>query len=274
MADVISETGSATLTNVSDSKVNKSSASAQTDSAFQADRRRDQTKVIAVGSVPKNGAGEMSMRLADPMEVVAYKTGASDTETKADGPRIIKHNGTIMSDRPLEIILDGKVISEADMEKIDPADIHSISVDKDQPGQPDRIRIQTKENAESTRQAETSVSLVKDIPTKNAVLPEFPGGMEQLMMWLASNLRYPKEAHDKNIEGKVVVSFTITKEGKVRDASVAKSVSPSLDAEALRIVGAMPDWTPGKVEGENIDCSFSLPINFRLQGDSAIQAEH
>ena len=95
--------------------------------------------------------------------------------------------------------------------------------------------------------------------------PMFPGGMEELMKFLQRNVRYPKEAQEQGKQGRVIVQFVVNKDGSITDAKIAKSVDPQLDAEALRVVNAMPDWTPGKQKGEPVRTRFTLPVTFRLQ---------
>lgn len=95
--------------------------------------------------------------------------------------------------------------------------------------------------------------------------PSFPGGDVACMKWLSENVKYPAEAVEKGIKGKVIVQFVVTKEGKIADAEVARSVDPLLDAEALRAIRSMPDWEPAKRDGQNIAVKYSLPITFSLQ---------
>lgn len=96
-------------------------------------------------------------------------------------------------------------------------------------------------------------------------MPEFPGGMTGLMQHLSKNIRYPAEAHTNNIQGRVVVSVIINTEGKVTNAQIVQGVAPSLDAEALRVTGTMPDWIPGTKDGKPVNVKYTLPVVFRLQ---------
>ena len=96
-------------------------------------------------------------------------------------------------------------------------------------------------------------------------MPEFPGGMTGLMQHLSKNIRYPAEAHTNNIQGRVVVSVIINTEGKVTNAQIVQGVAPSLDAEALRVTGTMPDWIPGTKEGKPVNVKYTFPVVFRLQ---------
>ena len=94
--------------------------------------------------------------------------------------------------------------------------------------------------------------------------PVFPGGMEALMNYLRKDMKYPKEAQDKGIQGRVIVQFVVNKDGGICDAKVVKAVDPLLDAEALRAVNAMPKWIPGKQKGEPVRVRFTLPLSFHL----------
>ncbi len=97
------------------------------------------------------------------------------------------------------------------------------------------------------------------------VMPEFPGGINKFVEYLQQNVRYPKAARDKEIEGKVFISFFIEATGDVTDVTVAKGASPLLDAEAIRVVSQMPKWKPHQTDGENMGMYFNVPINFSLR---------
>ena len=95
--------------------------------------------------------------------------------------------------------------------------------------------------------------------------PEYPGGMAALMKWIGKEIKYPSIAQEMNIEGKVIVQFVIGRDGAVRDVQVLRSVDPTLDKEAIRVVQAMRKWIPGRQRGEPVSVRFTLPISFRLQ---------
>jgi TonB family protein len=95
-------------------------------------------------------------------------------------------------------------------------------------------------------------------------MPEFPGGTEGLIKYLTENLKYPKEAREKGIYGKVFVSFIVDHDGTLRDIDISQGVSADIDAEALRVVKAMPKWIPAKDKGQEVDVSMVLPIAFSL----------
>jgi protein TonB len=95
--------------------------------------------------------------------------------------------------------------------------------------------------------------------------PEFPGGYAALQKWLRDNVRYPAVAEEMGLSGKVYVQFVVGRDGTVRDIEISRSVDPSLDKEAVRVVGKMPKWIPGKQRGNPVSARFTLPISFTLQ---------
>ena len=96
-------------------------------------------------------------------------------------------------------------------------------------------------------------------------MPEFPGGDLALRKFIAQSVKYPVIAQEKGIQGKVFVTFVVEKDGSVGDVKIARGVDPSLDQEALRVVGLLSGWTPGKQKGEAVRVSYTIPINFALQ---------
>ena len=96
-------------------------------------------------------------------------------------------------------------------------------------------------------------------------MPSFPGGMKAMMDYLARNIRYPANAKNDLIEGRVILQFIVDKKGRLSDVKVARSVEPSLDAEAVRVVKSMPRWNPGIEKGKAVKVRYTLPVTFRLQ---------
>jgi len=96
-------------------------------------------------------------------------------------------------------------------------------------------------------------------------MPEFPGGELALRQWIANNIKYPKEAAEKGIKGKVYIQFIVEADGNVSRSKVVRGVDPLLDAEALRMVNALPKWKPGKQKGKAVPVSYTVPINFELE---------
>ena len=95
-------------------------------------------------------------------------------------------------------------------------------------------------------------------------MPEFPGGTDALLEYLRTNLKYPDECKENNIQGRVLVSFVVNKTGEIINAEVVKSVNELLDAEALRVVNSMPVWKPGKQRGEVVRVKYVVPVNFSM----------
>lgn len=94
---------------------------------------------------------------------------------------------------------------------------------------------------------------------------EFPGGIKAWQDYLSANIRYPEDAIKRKIEGTVVVQFVVTKEGKVRQVVIARSVHPSLDKEAIRLIKNSPDWVPARKNGRNVNSYKRQPIIFKLE---------
>ena len=95
-------------------------------------------------------------------------------------------------------------------------------------------------------------------------MPSFPGGLEELYKWIGSNVQYPEVAWENGIEGRVILKFIVEKDGSLRDSTVIHSVHPMLDREALRLVGQMPKWNPGKRAGIPVRVRYYLPIKFKV----------
>jgi TonB family protein len=96
-------------------------------------------------------------------------------------------------------------------------------------------------------------------------MPVFPGGQKALFDYLSENVKYPTIAEKNGIQGRVLVTFIINKEGKVTNAKIAKAIDPSLDKEALRLTNMMPNWTPGYQRGKAVNVKYTIPITFKLK---------
>ncbi len=103
-------------------------------------------------------------------------------------------------------------------------------------------------------------------------MPEFPGGQSALKDFISQSVNYPEDARKNGIQGRVYVQFVVSKDGSVKDATVIRSVDPSLDKEALRVVNTMPLWKPGKQRGEAVDVAFTVPITFALSDGKPAEA--
>ena len=96
-------------------------------------------------------------------------------------------------------------------------------------------------------------------------MPSFPGGMGALMSWLSQNIKYPVIAAENGVSGRVIVQFVVEKDGSITDVKIAKSVDPSLDKEAARVVSSMPKWSAGRQNGSPVRVKYTVPVTFKLQ---------
>lgn len=96
-------------------------------------------------------------------------------------------------------------------------------------------------------------------------MPSFPGGPSALMKYLSENVKYPVVAQENGVQGRVVVSFVVEKDGHITDVKVVRSVDPTLDKEAARVVKSMPNWIPGKQNGSAVRVKYNVPVSFKLQ---------
>ncbi len=96
------------------------------------------------------------------------------------------------------------------------------------------------------------------------VMPQYPGGPNEIMRYIQENIKYPQSAKANKIEGRVFVSFVVEKDGSITNAAVMRGIDKECDAEALRVVSSMPKWTPGQQDGKNVRTQFTIPIYYKL----------
>ena len=96
-------------------------------------------------------------------------------------------------------------------------------------------------------------------------MPQFPGGPSALFEYLSKNIKYPVIAEENGVQGRVIVTFVVERDGSITDVKVVKSVDPSLDKEATRVVKSMPHWIPGKQNGSAVRVKYTVPVTFKLQ---------
>ena len=115
---------------------------------------------------------------------------------------------------------------------------------------------------------EDQIFLICEVP------PQYPGGVGECMKFLGSNIKYPAEAVAKKLEGRVIVQMIIEKDGSITNTKVVRSVNPLLDQEAMRVIGMMPKWNPGKQRGQAVRVQYTLPVMFSLNGEIDEIQEH
>ncbi len=134
----------------------------------------------------------------------------------------------------------------------------------------EEIQINTEENKEEII-IQAPVEIKEEEEEDNVVFvivenkPEFPGGDAELMKFISNNIKYPVIAQENGIQGRVICQFVVNKDGSIVDINVVRSVDPSLDKEAIRVIKSMPKWKPGMQRGKAVRVKFTLPIVFRLQ---------
>lgn len=136
-------------------------------------------------------------------------------------------------------------------------------------------KVQKTQKTQKTQKSQkaTTRSQVKQQEDYNTVydaaivekMPEFPGGDSEIMKFIANNLQYPASAIENEIQGKVIVQFTVTKTGEVSDVSVMRSVDPDIDQEAVRVISKLPKFKPGTQNGKAVNVRYTYPVTFRLQ---------
>ena len=183
-------------------------------------------------------------------------------------------------------ILDGKEVEKASFDQVDPITTERMIVIKDpklstsygERGKNGVVVMYTKDyvqkNPEIVKEAMRKMVTPKQREDGVYVvveeMPEFLGGEMALRKFIGDNIKYPVEAKEKGIQGKVFVTFVVNSTGKVEKAKIARGVDPSLDTEALRVVELLPTWKPGRQKGEAVSVSYTVPINFALDGGKSV----
>jgi TonB family protein len=214
--------------------------------------------------------------------VVSGKTIEVNRDTVTPTPtsiQVINENKELLKD-PL-VIIDGEHASTDDMRTLDPKNIDHVDVLKDnaaieiygEEGKNGVINITTK-NAVSSGQSQAKdqaseeegedESIFTDVFDVVEQMPEFPGGTNAMMKFLAENVHYPEAAYKNGAQGRVLVSFIIEPNGSISNVHVVKKANDDLDAEAVRVIGSMPKWTPGMQNGKVVRVRYTLPVTFCL----------
>ena len=119
---------------------------------------------------------------------------------------------------------------------------------------------------EETSTVEITTPNTEEVYSTADEMPEFPGGMGELMTYLGSNIQYPSKAKENHWEGSAVCQFVIEKDGSISNAEIIQSSGfQLLDIEAMRVILNMPNWTSGKQNGDSVRVKFAIPITFKLQ---------
>ena len=248
-----------------------------------------------------NSAGDPKWNYKDKEGILVFRQAKQEAK---DAPKLIfgESNGP----EPL-LVLDGKVVTQAQVKALDQSSIDHVNVMKNEEAlkvyakhfnadtSHGIIFINTKEYVKKGGSKELVSVRVEakkpkeDIPTATGTftptatgsfspntsadgdvfnvvehMPEFPGGMGEMMKYLSMNVRYPEAAHKAGTQGRVMVSFIVETDGTISNAHVQKGVSEELDQEALRVIKNMPKWKPGMQSGKAVRVKYTIPISFRL----------
>ena len=193
---------------------------------------------------------------------------SQDAAEQADPAKAVEWVVAKEPDKKPIVLLEGHRITYETFTRMDPDEIASITVLKDQPavdqyGEEARngvILITTKKGVEVFTPVEQNPEYFDVVEQ----MPEFPGGAQALFGFVAKNIHYPKAAEDAGIQGRVIVTFVVMKDGSIGEVKVAKGVSPELDGEAVRCVKSMPKWKPGMQKGQAVNVKYTMPLSFRL----------
>ena len=259
------------------------------DYVYEDTQEQPQKKVVKKG----RKAAQLKMN-ATTIEVKEEKPAATEAKSEAaekqvakEAPKLI-YIGEPNGSEPL-IVIDGKVATLQQLKALDPKEIDNVSVIKNEDVLKEYANhfnadtsngilfIKTMESTKNSGKELANVTVVAYRLEKEAdtakeeafdvveQMPEYPGGLAELMKYISMNVHYPEPATKTGTQGRVVVQFIIEEDGTVSDARVVQRVSDELDAEALRVVNAMPKWTPGRQKGQPVRVKYTLPVTFRLQ---------
>ncbi len=212
---------------------------------------------VSVNTIEKS----MTIRILDKL-----KTSEKGVDIFSQ-PRVNFVNG-----EPL-FVIDGKVVAKEEMSSMKPEDIVTIDVLRDasaaaiygEKGKNGVVLIKTKKNIKIEFEAGKEKSMSDEVYTTVSEAPNFPGGVKEMYQFIGKNLRYPKEAQRNNIKGKVFIKFVVRKDGSISDMSILQGIGHGCEEEAMRIIGMMPKWNPGKQNGVPVNTYFTMPIAFVLE---------
>ncbi len=206
---------------------------------------KDQSATILYGEKGKNG-----------VVIITLKKDSKKKNSEIEVVGYAKDQKQPNGQNPL-IVIDG-IVSAKKMDDIKPETIESVNVLKGE--------MATKKYGDKGNDGVIEITLKKQDEVFVVVeqMPEFPGGLAALKEYVKVNLQYPKIALENGISGQVTVGFVVSKSGAIENVKVRRGVDPSLDKEAVRLIGSMPKWNPGIQHGQNVDVSYEIPINFEI----------
>ena len=266
-----------------------------TDFVYEDTQAQPQKKVVKKGR--KEGQIKMGAKTIEVKADAQDKAEASPAENPIKDLKIIM--GEAGDKEPL-LIIDGKVATREQLQALDQKTIDNISVVKASEDNKDLRRvygekfnddtsngiifINTKEfvkngkkdyvvvvnSNDSEKEATATGTFTPNTSEPEGVfdvveqMPQYPGGAPELMKFLSTSIKYPEAAEKAGTQGRVIATFVVEKDGSISGTKIVRSVSPELDTEALRVINAMPKWTPGMQSGKAVRVKYTIPISFRL----------
>ncbi len=187
---------------------------------------------------------------------------------KEDNSDIFKAPDIVLDQEQIPITMPEKKTVPPPPAAVSNADV--IEIVENDSEEPEDVMASVEDNVEWHDMDEVEVFELEPEPEEEEIFmvvedaPEFPGGTEALLKYLREHIKYPPICRENNIQGRVLVSFVVNKDGSIVEPEIVKGVNPSLDKEALRVIAGMPNWKPGKQRGKEVRVKFTVPVNFRL----------
>ncbi len=263
------------------------------DYVYEKTQVQPQKKVVKKGK--KAAQVKVNDKTIEVKEAKAEETPQAESEPKliidgkvaAEPQQEIIKMSEVLGDREPLLVIDGKVTKPEQLNAINPKEIDNVSVIKNEDVLKEYAKhfnadtsngilfINTKEYVKNGKKEIVSVTVKAekseeendtDNDAFNVVeqMPEFPGGAAEMMKFLSENVKYPEAASKAGTQGRVIAQFIVEADGSITNVKVVKKVSDEIDAEAVRVINAMPKWKPGMQKGQPVRVKYTIPVTFRL----------
>ena len=263
------------------------------DYVYEKTQEQPQKKVVKKGK--KAAQVKLNDKTIEVKEAKAEETPQAESEPKliidgkvaAEPQQEIIKMSEVLGDREPLLVIDGKVTKPEQLNAINPKEIDNVSVIKNEDVLKEYAKhfnadtsngilfINTKEYVKNGKKEIVSVNVkvkepAEEIDTDNDAfnvveqMPQFPGGELELLKVLSENVKYPEAAEETGTQGRVVAQFIVEADGSITNVKVVKKVSEEIDAEAVRVIKAMPKWKPGMQKGQPVRVKYTIPVTFRL----------
>lgn len=258
------------------------------DYVYEDTQEQPQKKVVKKG----RKAAQLKMN-ATTIEVKEEKPAATEAKSEAAEKQVAKEAAKLIyigepnGPEPL-IVIDGKAATMQQLKALDPEEIDNLSVIKNEGALKEYAKhfnadtsngiifVNTKEYVKNGKKEIVSIHVTAKEPQEEEAepkgvfdvveqMPEFPGGAVEMMKFLSENVKYPEAAMKAGTQGRVLATFIVEADGTVTNIKVVKKVSDEIDAEAVRVIKAMPKWKPGMQNGKVVRVKYTIPVSFRLQ---------